>query len=62
MIYAMRGALLGLVASVVTYFMERTTGHINWYLVACFPFCWFMAGYYFWKYDIGGYRSEREGK
>ncbi|HET8669712.1 MAG TPA: hypothetical protein VFM05_03520, partial [Candidatus Saccharimonadales bacterium] len=60
MIYAARGFLLGLLMSVLVFLAERTTGHINWPLVLCFPLCWFIAGAYFWKYDLGGYRSDRE--
>jgi hypothetical protein len=62
MIYAIRGFLLGLVVSILVYLAERTTGHINWFLVAGFPMCWFIAGAYFWKHDIGSYRSERENR
>jgi|GEM_PF-1859653 hypothetical protein len=32
----------------------------DWLILASFPICWSLAAGLFWKYDIGGYRSERE--
>jgi len=35
---------------------------VDWLIVFSFVVCWPIAGYLFWKWDIGGYRSERENK
>jgi hypothetical protein len=59
MLYAIRGFLLGLLLAVLVYFAERTTGQISWPLVLGFPVCWTVAGYLFWKWDVGGFHSER---
>jgi hypothetical protein len=31
-------------------------------ILASFLICWPLAVYLFWRWDIGGYRSEREAK
>lgn len=62
MIYTFRGLLLGILMSVLVWLMERTTPQPAWLLIASFPICWTIAGYLFWKWDIGGYRSERENR
>ncbi len=31
-------------------------------ILIVFLVCWPLAGWLFWKWDIGGYRSERENR
>lgn len=57
MLYAFRGLLIGLLFGVLVYFAEQTTGNISWLLVVSFPVCWTIAGYLFWKWDVGGFRK-----
>jgi hypothetical protein len=60
--YAIRGLLLGLVVGFLVYLAERTTGNVLWLLVLSFPVSWTIGGYLFWRWDIGGYRSESARK
>ena len=32
---------------------------MEWLIVISMIVCWPIAGYLFWKWDLGGYRSER---
>jgi hypothetical protein len=58
--FAFRGLVLGLIAALLVYLMERTTSNPSWLLIVSFPIAWTIAGQLFWSWDIGGYRSERE--
>jgi hypothetical protein len=57
--YFLRGLLLGLLMAFLVWLAERTTGRIAWGLIIGFPICWGIAGYLFWRWDIGGYRKEQ---
>jgi len=58
--YTAIGFCLGLLVAGLVFLAERTTQQIGWLLIASFPLCWGIAGYLFWRFDIGGYRSENE--
>lgn len=62
MIFAIRGFILGLIFGALVYLAERTTGQIAWGLVLSFPLCFGIAGYLFWRWDIGGLHSQHNKK
>lgn len=35
---------------------------VDWLIILSFVVCWPIAGYLFWHWDLGGYRSEYEIK
>jgi hypothetical protein len=35
---------------------------VDWLIGLSFVVCWPIGAWLFWKWDIGGYRSERERK
>jgi len=51
--YTLTSVALGLVAAFLVWLIERTTGNIAWGLIISFPLCWGVAGYLFWRWDIG---------
>lgn len=60
--YVAIGVFLGILIGGLVFLAERTTQEVAWLLIVSFPLCWGIAGYLFWRWDIGGYRSERERK
>ncbi len=35
---------------------------VDWLIIASFALFWPLGAYLFWRFDIGGYRSEREDR
>ena len=56
--YAVIGFCFGLLIAGLVFLAERTTQDIAWLLIASLPMCWGVAGYLFWRWDIGAFRKQ----